>query len=130
MRTYLELRSPDALQRAPEPAGHVRIERVADCPPSFWRYLYAEVGRRYHWVDRLPWTDDQIRSIKFPTLIVNGDQNDILLEHTIRMHRLFPNSRLAILPGGHGEYMGEAMTPNVHDRVVQSFATIVEEFLK
>ena len=62
VRTYLEMRSPDALQRAPEPAGHVRIERVADCPPSFWRYLYTEVGRRYHWVDRLPWTDDQIRA--------------------------------------------------------------------
>ena len=36
--------------------------RSIDCPPSFWRYLYTEVGRAYHWVDRLPWTDDEIRA--------------------------------------------------------------------
>jgi GNAT superfamily N-acetyltransferase len=29
---------------------------------SFWRYLYAEVGRRYRWVDRLVWSDAQVRS--------------------------------------------------------------------
>jgi ribosomal protein S18 acetylase RimI-like enzyme len=26
-----------------------------------FRYLYREVGRRWHWVDRLPWTDERIR---------------------------------------------------------------------
>jgi hypothetical protein len=36
---------------------------------------------------------------------------------------------LSILPGTHGEYMGEIMTPNVHDRVPQLFAALVEEFL-
>lgn len=29
------------------------------------------------------WTDEQIKSITHPVLIVNGDQNDILLEHVI-----------------------------------------------
>ena len=38
-----------------------RLERVGDCPPAFWRFLYTEVGRKYHWFDRLPWTDEQIR---------------------------------------------------------------------
>lgn len=32
------------------------------CPPSFFRYLYREVGHAYGWVDRLGWTDDQIRA--------------------------------------------------------------------
>src|SRR5262245_37445369 len=40
----------------------VRIERAPGCPPSFFRYLYAEVGRNYHWVDRLPWTEEQVRA--------------------------------------------------------------------
>jgi pimeloyl-ACP methyl ester carboxylesterase len=75
------------------------------------------------------WTDEQIKSITAPVLLVNGDRNDILLEHVIRMHRLFPNSRLAILPGNHGGYMGEAMTPNIADAAVQSFVSIVAEFL-
>jgi GNAT superfamily N-acetyltransferase len=46
-------------RRSDDPA--VRVERIHACSPSFWRYLYSEVGRRHHWVDRLPWTDDQIR---------------------------------------------------------------------
>jgi pimeloyl-ACP methyl ester carboxylesterase len=75
------------------------------------------------------WTDEQIRSIKFPTLIANGDHNDIILEHVVRMHRLFPNSRLAILPGNHGGYMGEAMTSNSSDGAVRSFVELIDEFL-
>jgi GNAT superfamily N-acetyltransferase len=61
IRTYLEMRQPSDLQPARVPELPIRIERVIDCPPSFWRFLYTEVGRRYHWFDRLPWTDDQIR---------------------------------------------------------------------
>ena len=60
-RTYLEMRAPDQLVPSPaEPVG-TRIERVDACPPSFYRYLYSEVGRDFHWVDRLTWTDEQIR---------------------------------------------------------------------
>jgi GNAT superfamily N-acetyltransferase len=40
----------------------VRVDQVIECPPSFFRYLYREVGRNYHWVDRLSWTNDQIRA--------------------------------------------------------------------
>ena len=30
-------------------------------PASFFRYLYVEVGRACHWIDRLPWSDDEQR---------------------------------------------------------------------
>ena len=30
------------------------------CPP-FFRYLYAEVGRPFHWTDRLAWSDERVR---------------------------------------------------------------------
>ena len=61
VRTYLEMRDKGALRasRIQDPA--VRIERVQDCPASFYRYLYAEVGREYRWIDRLGWSDDTIR---------------------------------------------------------------------
>jgi GNAT superfamily N-acetyltransferase len=59
LRTYLELSRPEALRLAPCPDPRARVERVLDCPPSFFRYLYSEVGRRYHWTDRDPWTDEQ-----------------------------------------------------------------------
>jgi GNAT superfamily N-acetyltransferase len=36
--------------------------RLYCCPPSFFRYLYAEVGRACHWVDRRAWTDAEARA--------------------------------------------------------------------
>ncbi len=54
------MRQPSELRAVAPPAVPPRIERVRDCPPAFWRFLYTEVGRKYHWFDRLPWTDEQI----------------------------------------------------------------------
>lgn len=60
-RTFLELRSPGELRPAAAPEPAPRLERLGGCPPSFYRYLYTETGRAFHWVDRLGWSDDQIR---------------------------------------------------------------------
>jgi GNAT superfamily N-acetyltransferase len=62
VRTYLEMSSPADLVPARQPEDAPRLERLADCPASFFRYLYAEVGRPYHWTDRLGWSDEQVRS--------------------------------------------------------------------
>jgi GNAT superfamily N-acetyltransferase len=62
LRTYLEMTERGALVAAPNPDPRARIEPVFDCPVSFFRYLYAEVGRSYHWVDRLAWSDDTVRA--------------------------------------------------------------------
>ena len=60
-RTYLEMARAEQLSPAPRPDARARVEKVEHCPPSFFRYLYAAVGGPYHWIDRLPWTDDDIR---------------------------------------------------------------------
>ena len=60
-RTYLEMRSPEELRPASAPARPPRLERIEACPGSFFRYLYAEVGRAYHWTDRLSWSEEQVR---------------------------------------------------------------------
>jgi ribosomal protein S18 acetylase RimI-like enzyme len=59
-RTYLEMRDPSELEGVRSDDPHIRIERMPECPASFFRYLYVEVGRNYHWIDRLPWTDEDI----------------------------------------------------------------------
>ena len=61
-RTFLEMLSPGDLRPAERPASAPRIERVEECPASFFRYLYAEVGRAYHWTDRLGWSEEKVRS--------------------------------------------------------------------
>jgi GNAT superfamily N-acetyltransferase len=60
IRTYLELRDLRELHPARIDDLPVRVERVENCPPAFWRFLYSEVGRRFHWIDRLGWTDQEI----------------------------------------------------------------------
>lgn len=62
VRTYLDMRHPGALRPARATLPGLRVERVHNCPVSFWRYLYAEVGRTYGWVDRLAWTDADVRA--------------------------------------------------------------------
>jgi pimeloyl-ACP methyl ester carboxylesterase len=61
-------------------------------------------------VDFMDIPDEKINSIKAPTLIIIGDKDVITPEHAIEMHRLIANSELAIIPGGHGEYIGEIIT--------------------
>jgi GNAT superfamily N-acetyltransferase len=59
-RTYLEMREPAELHSARNDDPRIHVEQLHECSPSFFRYLYVEVGRGYHWIDRLPWTDDVI----------------------------------------------------------------------
>lgn len=59
-RTYLEMTDPAEFEPAYRSDITPVIARAERCPASFYRYLYREVGRRYHWVERLDWTDDQI----------------------------------------------------------------------
>jgi GNAT superfamily N-acetyltransferase len=61
-RTYLEMRSADELMPAPTPRPEPQVERMSECPVSFFRYLYEEVGRAYQWTDRLGWSDQMIRA--------------------------------------------------------------------
>jgi GNAT superfamily N-acetyltransferase len=61
-RTHVELPDRASLRAAGSPDPRARIERIERCPPSFFRYLYAEVGRGYFWLERLRWTDEQIRA--------------------------------------------------------------------
>lgn len=74
--------------------------------------------------------DEKIKSIKAPALIIIGDKDVITPEHAIEMHRLITNSELAIIPGGHGEYIGEITTLKPDYTGSDFFAVqIIESFL-
>jgi len=45
------------------------------------------------------WPEDDIRSIRAPTLVMIGDADIITPEHAVAMFRLLPHGQLAILPG-------------------------------
>ena len=60
VRTFLQMTSPSDHRRAEAPGATARIEQVRSCPASYYRYLYSEVGRRYHWLERLSWSDVEL----------------------------------------------------------------------
>lgn len=75
------------------------------------------------------WTDDQIRSIQVPVLIMNGTRDMGSPEHAVEMFRTIANSELAILPGGHGEYLG-TIESLAAGRYTQSYSVeLIEQFL-
>jgi pimeloyl-ACP methyl ester carboxylesterase len=74
------------------------------------------------------WKADQLKMIHAKTLIVSGDADVATPEHTVEMYRLIPNAHLLIIPGGHGQFMGEISFPD-SQRYVDAFVPLVEEFL-
>jgi pimeloyl-ACP methyl ester carboxylesterase len=53
--------------------------------------------------------DELVRRVRAATLIVLGDRDIVTVEHALELTRLIPNARLLVLPGGHGDYLGEAV---------------------
>jgi pimeloyl-ACP methyl ester carboxylesterase len=73
--------------------------------------------------------DEQIQSIKAPALIITGDKDVITPEHAIELHRQIANSELAIIPGRHGEYIGEITTIDQDFKESELVVPMIEKFL-
>lgn len=74
------------------------------------------------------WSDDDLRSIKAPAMIMSSDRDVIVPEHSVRMARMIPGARLVILPGVHGSAIG-SMEAGVGKGYVDVVAGLVVEFL-
>jgi pimeloyl-ACP methyl ester carboxylesterase len=73
--------------------------------------------------------DKDVQSIHASTLILVGDKDVTKPEHAVELNHLIPNSRLMILPGGHGEYLGELLSVKPGSHAPEYTAGFIEEFL-
>lgn len=73
--------------------------------------------------------DEQIKAITVPTLIIIGDKDVITPEHALQLHRQISNSELAVIPGGHGQYIGEITTITPDFKESDLAVPILETFL-
>jgi pimeloyl-ACP methyl ester carboxylesterase len=73
--------------------------------------------------------DDAVRSVRARTLVVLGDRDVVKLEHAVDLTRLFPDARLLVLPGGHGDYLGEAVATQGDTGYPELTARLIEGFL-
>lgn len=74
-------------------------------------------------------SEEAIKNISAPALILVGDKDVVRPEHAVEMFRKMKNASLLILPGGHGEYIGEIATwsSSIKQFPVLSF---INDFLK
>ncbi|MCP9752061.1 alpha/beta fold hydrolase [Ferruginibacter sp. HRS2-29] len=73
--------------------------------------------------------DEQLASIKVPALIINADKDVITIEHAIELHKKIVHSELAIIPGAHGEYIGEITTIKPDFKESELAVPMIEKFL-
>jgi pimeloyl-ACP methyl ester carboxylesterase len=81
-------------------------------------------------VDFKDWPEEQLRAIKAETLIIIGDADVVKPEHAVEMYRLIPTARLAVLPGTHGEYLGEITVHKDGSPQPRMFVELANAFLK
>jgi len=74
--------------------------------------------------------DEKIRNIQAHALIINGDRDVVRTEHAFELSRTLPHAQLAILPGGHGEYIGEIAAINKESKIPLLVTNMIIEFLK
>ncbi|HUR81215.1 MAG TPA: alpha/beta hydrolase [Thermoanaerobaculia bacterium] len=73
--------------------------------------------------------DAFLASLSVPTLIVLGDRDIVRPEHALELTRLIAGARLFILPGGHGDYLGESISASADSDAPELTARLIERFL-
>jgi len=76
------------------------------------------------------WKDEDLVSIKVPSLIVLGDKDVVTTEHAVVMSQKIPNSELLILPGTHGSFIGEGLSAKDSSQIPELTVKVIEEFLR
>jgi len=72
--------------------------------------------------------EELLKKIKVPAFILIGNADVVRPEHAVEMYHLLPNAKLAILPGGHGEYIGEITTPQ-DSTLIAATVSMINKFL-
>lgn len=70
----------------------------------------------------------KIHAIQSPALVINGDEEIVPPEHALALSRTLPHGRLAILPGGHGEYLGVIEAADKNEKMPALVTSMIEEF--
>jgi len=75
------------------------------------------------------WSDEALRSIRAPVLLMTSDRDIVTPEHAVRMSHVLPDARLVILPGPHGQFLGEVCSARPGSRVPELTAAMIAEYL-
>jgi pimeloyl-ACP methyl ester carboxylesterase len=113
------------LASMPPPLQEAYLKANPD-PKGLQRMFDRDVARMAAFVD-IP--DALIQAIRAPALVLNGDAEVVRAEHALALARTLPHARLAILPSGHGDYIGECCSPDPDSPIPALVTAMIEAFL-
>jgi pimeloyl-ACP methyl ester carboxylesterase len=122
---FWELMSKATFADMPRPLVDAFLEVNPD--PQKLRVMFERDAERMR--NFVETSDEEVRSVKVPTLIIVSDRDVPTTEHAVELTHLMPQARLMILPGGHGEYLGELIAGRKGSRYPELTAAVIEEFL-
>ena len=73
--------------------------------------------------------DEDLKSLRAKTLVMVGDRDIVKLEHATELTQLIPDARLLVLLGGHGDYLGEALSESQPSNYPELTATLIDKFI-
>jgi pimeloyl-ACP methyl ester carboxylesterase len=75
------------------------------------------------------WPDTDLEAIASPTLVLLADRDVVTVEHGVRMARTIPGARLMVVPGTHGDYLGEIAASAGDTTLLRATAPFLTRFL-
>ncbi len=125
MQGFFEGMEKASLENMPKPLQEAYVKVAAD--KNQLQVMHDKDKNRM--LNFRDWTDDDLRTIKAPALIMVADHDVMTVEHTVAMSHLIPNSELMVLPGIHGSFIGEVCTVEKGSRMTELTALAIQEFL-
>jgi pimeloyl-ACP methyl ester carboxylesterase len=121
---FWDMMSKASFEGMPQPLKDAFLKINADT--NALHHMYErDVARMRSFPDI---AEEQMRAIKAPAFIIIGDRDVITPEHAAEMHNHIAKSRLAIIPGGHGDYIGEITAPQ-NSTLIAATVLMINNFL-
>lgn len=121
---FWEMMSNPTFEGMPQPYKDAFLKINPDAK-ALHRMYERDVARMQSFPDI---SEEQMKSIKAPAFIIIGDRDVTTPAHASEMQGLLPNARLAVLPGGHGEYIGELTMPQ-DNVLIGATVAMINKFL-
>jgi pimeloyl-ACP methyl ester carboxylesterase len=115
-----------SLENLPHPLKEAYLKANPD-PDGLRAMFDRDVARMVAFKDI---SDADIQTIQAPALVLNGDAEVVRAPHALALADALPHGKLAILPGGHGEYIGEICAGDKADGTPAFVTAMIEAFLK
>ncbi|HET9278048.1 MAG TPA: alpha/beta hydrolase [Flavitalea sp.] len=114
------------LESMPKPLQEA-YQKINPDPKGLQAMFERDVARMIAFKDI---SDEKIKQIDAAALVINGDAEVVRVEHAVALSQILPHAQLVIIPGGHGDYIGEICSPNKNSKLPGIVTVLIETFLE